>query len=429
MLLTKKIKQSKKILPQGFLCWKKEGYTQQIEIKHFLSIGRGENNQLVLDNSYVSRNHVRIEYDTEKEQFILKDMKSRNGVFLNENRIYQAVLDNNDLIRIGDLNFTFSFEKYRNKWQLDTQSENEKWNNQLSRVPHLAKSTFPVLLLGGSGTGKEIMAQMIHKNSTRSNSPMVSINCGALTENLINSELFGHMKGSYTGAVTDRKGAFLSANGGTLFLDEIGELPLHLQSKLLRALECQEIKPVGSDKVFKIDVRMIAATHQDLKSKIKVKEFREDLYYRLNVVSITLPDLKDRMEDFNRFLEAFSMEYGVSFSSLAIKELKKYSWPGNIRELKNFVSRAKALFTTNEIKKEDVLFLLDGEETTDSNQDENLYKESLTLKEIEQNVIKRLLKKHNGRKVNVASELGIPRSTLNDKLTKYDIDAKQFKSV
>ena len=426
MLVTKKIAANKKSLPYGFLIWKNQKYTEQKEIKGFLSIGRGETNQLVLDDDYVSRHHARIEYKEDKELFILKDMNSKNGVFLNGNRIYQAALGHNDLIKIGQQVFTFSFERYNQKWQLATQSANEKWNEQLARLPHLAQNNFPILILGSSGTGKEVLSQLIHKNSSRSENTMVSINCGALTESLVESELFGHVKGSYTGAVSDRKGAFLSAKNGTLFLDEIGELPLSLQPRLLRAIETQEIKPVGSDRVLKTDVRIVAATHQNLKEKVEKKEFREDLYYRLNVVTIQVPNLQDRMQDFENFLEVFSMEQGISFSDLAVEELQKYSWPGNIRELKNIVARAKALFGNRTVDKKMAQTLLNQEESTNSSNVD--LKTSLNLKEIEKKLILNLLKKYRGHQTKVASELGMPRSTLNDRLNRYNIDARTFKN-
>ena len=426
-MLTKKIRSPINHRSQGFLCWKKQGYTEQREISDFLSIGRGETNQLILQDPFVSRHHARIEYKKEKGFFILKDMNSKNGLFLNGNRIYQAVLSDKDAIKIGETVFFFSFERYNNTWQLTTQSANETWNDQLARIPHLSQNDYPVLLQGASGTGKEIMARLIHKHSPRNQSPIVTINCGALTESLVESELFGHTKGSYTGALNNRQGAFLSANGGTLFLDEVGELPLTLQPKLLRAIEYQEVKPVGSDKTLKTDVRVIAATHQDLTEKIRKHQFREDLYYRLNVISIKIPNLRDRMEDFDNFLEMFSVKYGVSFSKTAIEYFKQYPWPGNIRELKNTVLRAKALFATQAVDREKARLLLDN--------GENLIKKARTtkvastLKEMERNVMINLLKKHAGHQTKVAKELDIPRSSLSDRLGKLRINPKTFKPM
>ena len=427
-MLTKKIQPSVNHQPLGFLSLQKRGYMEQREVSDFLSIGRAETNQLVLEDEFVSRHHARIEYKKDKRLFILRDMNSRNGLFLNGSRVYQAVLSDKDIIKVGETSFLFSFERYNNKWRLATQSANDSWNDQLARVPHLSQNDYPVLLSGASGTGKEIMARLIHKNSLRNQNPIVTINCGALTESLVESELFGHTKGSYTGALNDRRGAFLSANGGTLFLDEVGELPLALQPKLLRAIEYHEVKPVGSDRTFKTDVRIISATHQNLMEKTKKNQFREDLYYRLNVISLKIPNLKDRMEDFVGFLEMFSMEYGVCFSNSAVQYLKKYPWPGNIRELRNTVARAKALFREKVIDREKTKLLLDEREDIKKPSAAWMrFGKARTLKEIEKRVIINLMEKYDGHQSKVADELGIPRSSLSDRLGKHRIDPRSFK--
>ncbi len=418
-MLTIKIDHNYKNQSVGFLNWSKEKHNEQIEVKNFLSIGREAKNLLTLDDSCISRHHARIEKKEDSGFFILKDMNSRNGVFLNGNRIYQAVLSHNDKIQIGNVSFTFSYEKYNPRWLFNSRSFNEKWNQQLSRIPHLAQTDCPILILGPSGTGKEIVAQMIHKNSHRNKAPLVSVNCSALTESLVESELFGHTKGSYTGAIKDRKGAFIAATNGTLFLDEIGDLPLNLQPKFLRAIEYQEIKPVGSDNNLKTNVRVISATHQDLKSKSEEKEFREDLYYRLNVVSISIPALKDRMEDFEPLLHNFTLKEGVVFSTKAIDILKSYSWPGNIRELKNTVSRAKALFRNEVIDEEKTSFIL--------HQGEKEQNTAITLKKLEKKAIITSLKRFKGNQSKAALTLDIPRSTLYDRIQEHGINVKEFK--
>ncbi|MGI9548935.1 MAG: sigma 54-interacting transcriptional regulator [Bdellovibrionales bacterium] len=418
-MLTTKIKIPNKSQSVGFLCWDKGGHIESREVKNFLSIGRESTNLLSLEDHFVSRHHARIEKDTSSGFFILKDMQSRNGVFLNKNRIYKAVLSHNDKIQIGNLQFTFSFEKYNHKWKLSAQSLNQKWNEQLSRIPHIAQTNCPILILGPSGTGKEVLAQTIHKASSRNQSPLVSVNCSALTETLVESELFGHTKGSYTDAIKDRKGAFLAASKGTLFLDEIGDLPLKLQPKFLRAIEYQEIKPVGSDLTLKTDVRIISATHQNLKSKAEENEFRKDLYYRLNVISIPIPALKDRMEDFESLLNSFTLKEGVTFSTKAIEILKSYHWPGNIRELKNMVARSKALFTNETIDSEKVSFLLDQGEKEESS--------FTTLKGLEKTAITNSLKRFKGNQSKVANALDIPRSTLHNRIQEHEINVNKFK--
>ena len=419
-MLTKKIKEAQNSLPQAFLYWKKENGMEQTEVKNFLSIGREKANLLVLNDTFVSRSHARIEKKAEKGLYLLRDMNSQNGVFLNGSRIHQAILNNNDNIQIGKTQFTFSFERYNHKWKMISQSHNKKWNETLSRIPHLALSDAPVLILGPSGSGKELVAQMIHNYSKRCRENMVSINCSALTENLVESELFGHKRGSYTGSIGDRKGAFLTASKGTLFMDEIGDLPLPLQPKLLRAIEYKEVKPIGSDLTFKTDVRMISATHQDLKSKAEKNEFRKDLYFRLNVVTITIPALCDRMEDFEPLFKYFCLIYGVTFSREALSTLKSYHWPGNIRELKNIVERAKALFPSEALDKEKTIMILDGLEKENKKKEDPLWL-------LEKKSIIKALKSYNGNQSKASWLLDIPRSSLHDKIRDYKINVAQFK--
>ena len=419
-MLTKKLKEQQSPLPHAFLYWKQNNCMEQKEVKDFLSIGRESKNILVLDDHFVSRSHARIEKKDKKGMYLLRDMSSQNGVFLNGSRIHQAILNHNDSIQIGKTQFTFSFERYNHKWKMISQSRNKKWNETLSRIPHLALSDAPILILGPSGSGKELIAQMIHNCSKRSQANMVSINCSALTENLVESELFGHKRGSYTGSLGDRKGAFLTASNGTLFMDEIGDLPLQLQPKLLRAIEYKEIKPIGSDFSLKTDVRIISATHQDLKSKAKENEFRRDLYFRLNVVGVVVPSLRDRMEDFEHLFQYFCLIYGVTFSSQSVRLLKDYHWPGNIRELKNTVERAKALFQSEILDKEKTLTILDHMEVENKSQEEPLWL-------LEKNSIIKALKMHHGNQSKVSHFLDIPRSSLHDKIKSYQINVSQFK--
>ena len=419
-MLTKKLKEQQSPLPHAFLYWKQNNCMEQKEVKDFLSIGRESKNILVLDDHFVSRSHARIEKKDKKGMYLLRDMSSQNGVFLNGSRIHQAILNHNDSIQIGKTQFTFSFERYNHKWKMISQSHNKKWNETLSRIPHLALSDAPILILGPSGSGKELIAQMLHNCSKRSQANMVSINCSALTENLVESELFGHKRGSYTGSLGDRKGAFLTASNGTLFMDEIGDLPLQLQPKLLRAIEYKEIKPIGSDFSLKTDVRIISATHQDLKSKAKENEFRRDLYFRLNVVGVVVPSLRDRMEDFEHLFQYFCLIYGVTFSSQSVRLLKDYHWPGNIRELKNTVERAKALFQSEILDKEKTLTILDYMEMENKSQEEPLWL-------LEKNSIIKALKMHRGNQSKVSHFLDIPRSSLHDKIKSYQINVSQFK--
>lgn len=207
----------------------------------------------------------------------------------------------------------------------------------------VASSQAPVLILGASGTGKEVLAQLIHRWSPRADGPLVAANCAGLPESLIESELFGHTKGAFTGASEPRQGFFRTASGGTLFLDEIGELPLHLQPKLLRALESGEITPVGSDAPVAVDTRLVAATNRDLSQEVQQGRFREDLYYRINVIELLVPSLTERQDDILPLARQFSAEFAgapVRLSPQAMQCLLAYGWPGNVRELRNAIQRA-----------------------------------------------------------------------------------------
>ena len=430
-MLTQKLRTKLSGQSYGFLRWSEGPQVKQKEIDSFISIGRGKENLITLDDDFASRRHCRIQKQ-DGTGFVLQDMNSRNGTFLNGSRVFRALLKNNDRIQLGKRTFIFSFERFDDHWNIHTESKNPEWSRQLKSLPDMAKSNMPVLITGPSGTGKEMLAKLIHRYSHRSEGPMVSINCSALSESLIESEFFGHVKGSYTGALTSRQGAFMSAKGGSLFLDEIGDLPVHLQPKLLRALEYQEIRPVGSDKVTKTDVRIIAATHQDLKLKVAKGAFRSDLFFRLYVLNLSPPFLKDRMEDFRDLLDFFSNEYNISFSSRAVRALRQHSWPGNIRELKNTVARAKALFAGSVVEEKDIKTLLypavlKCTSAIEEEEEEESEGGMPTIKKMERNFILKTLILYKGNQKRVAEELGLAPSTLSAKLRKYHIRFKDYK--
>ena len=226
----------------------------------------------------------------------------------------------------------------------------EKISEVIGMIAQVAPVDISVLVTGESGCGKEVVAKAIHKHSKRSFTPMVTVNCGAIPEGIIESELFGHKKGSFTGASDDRKGYFEQANKGTIFLDEIGEAPLETQVKLLRVLETGEYMRVGESKVRRTDVRVIAATNKTLSDLVKKEKFRQDLYYRLKTVNIHIPSLRERVEDINAFVERFALEFTRSneilyrgFMPDSVRIMKQYDWPGNVRELKNFVEKIMVL--------------------------------------------------------------------------------------
>ena len=409
-------------LSKAFILWKNSEQKNLQEIGDFLSLGRDPANQVNINDIYTSARHARIE--KKADAFFIKDLRSRNGTYVNGVKVQEAELKDNDHILVGKSEFLFVSESTLENSKGTLNSKNTLWNEQLSKIPAVAQSDLGVLLLGPSGSGKEVLAKLIHEQSSRRMAPMVCVNCSALSESLVESELFGHLKGSFTGATVDRKGAFEAARGGTLFLDEIGDLPLSLQPKLLRALENRQIRPVGSDRDIDTNVRIIAATHHDLRARVREEKFRADLYFRLNVVQIHTPALKDRMEDFDTLFYYFAKANKVCFSFAAIEKLKEHSWPGNIRELRNTVQRAKALFGQQELQPEQIPLLI---EKAAENQ-RGPYISKSFIKEIEHEMIVSRLRANQGNQRQTASELGIPKSTLHDRIKSYGIDVKQFKA-
>jgi two-component system response regulator HydG len=271
------------------------------------------------------------------------------------------------------------------------------------------------MLEGPSGTGKELVARAIHRLSPRAKGPFVAVELAAITPSLLESELFGHERGAFTGAVSRRIGRFESANHGTIFLDEITEMPLELQVKLLRVLQEREFQRLGSNDTVKTDIRIVAATNRDLAAYVRAGNFREDLYYRLNVIDIKLPALKDRSGDIpllvNRFLKEFG---GKSISSEAMKALESYSWPGNVRELRNAVEKMSVLSTTGEIGIDDVPDEIKGSSAT-------LLSTEGTLGDTEKAKILAVLDEVGGNRTKAAEKLGISRRTIYRKLEEYGL--------
>lgn len=309
----------------------------------------------------------------------------------------------------------------------DVIGSNVKMQEMLSTVRKVATTDVPVLITGESGTGKELIAQTIHEKSLRKDKPFVPINCGAIPENLMESELFGHEKGAFTGAHVKRKGRVELAEGGTLFLDEIGDLPLPLQVKLLRFLQDHKIERVGGRETIDVDVRVIAATNKDLSKLISEGQFREDLYYRLAVVHIPLPPLRERREDIlllaKAFIDKFSTEQAgkKTYSKEALSSMEAYDWPGNVRELENKVRRAITLSEGLVVSPVD-LGLEAPPQTLVPLQDAI---EILDLKkareEVEAAIINKALHKHNWNISKAAEELGLTRPTLYSMMKKFGI--------
>lgn len=352
-------------------------------------------------------------------------------------------------------------EYFRDRFQTENElhgivGSHSKIQDLLRMVARLKDTRTPVLISGESGTGKELIARAVHFRGGYSKQPFVAVDCGSLVPTLIESELFGHEKGAFTGAIKAKQGLFQAANGGTIFLDEIGELPLDLQAKLLRVLQEKEVRPVGSNKATKVDVRVIAATNRDLEKAYQDGSFRKDLYFRLNVVTVHVPPLRERRSDIpllaQYFLDRFAPEAQVRIDSAAMNAMLGYDWPGNVRELENCIERAIALGDRQTIRLEDlpssILRASAGVHDVQAEEREvpasaylasydasfptapssmvasGAVPNSSDLEEIEKQTIQRVFDEVNGDKVLAGKLLGISRATLYRKLKRYHIELK-----
>lgn len=331
----------------------------------------------------------------------------------------KRLISDNELLR-SQLREKYSFENLVGR--------SEAMIGLFSMINRVKDSRATVLILGETGAGKEVVARAIHYNSVRAGKPFMPVNCGALNEALLESELFGHVRGAFTGAVRDRAGVFEAADGGTIFLDEVGDVSMGLQQKLLRVLESGEIQPVGSTSRKTVDVRVLAATNKDLDEMTFRGDFREDLYYRLDVVSLNVPPLRDRKEDVavlaQHFLEKFRVENQKPISRVspeAVRFLEDYRWPGNVRELENTISRATLLETSGEITPESLPEKIRNRSPKSAESDEDMQ----TLEEAGKRYILRILEKTGGNKAKAAEILGINRTSLWRMINRLDIKPKE----
>jgi two-component system, NtrC family, response regulator len=292
-------------------------------------------------------------------------------------------------------------------------------------VRKVANTDATVLITGESGTGKELIAKALHSLSSRKPAPFVPINCAAIPRDLLESELFGHVKGAFTGAVRDKTGKFKLADGGTLFLDEVGELPLDLQPKLLRVLQEKVVEPVGGTETHQLDVRVVAATNLDMEQAMLEGRFREDLYYRLSVIPIHIPPLRERKDDIPLLLKHFAAKHGaeeVTFSNEAVKALVAYPWPGNVRELENTVERLLILREGNNIAVGNLPEKVRGIYKPDTSRSVvNLPADGYSLEQLEQEVVLAALERSDWNQTAAARFLRIPRHVLIYRMEKYEI--------
>ena len=330
----------------------------------------------------------------------------------------------------------------RDQWEkMGLVGESPAFKRVLSLIEKVAESDVTVLIRGESGTGKELVARAIHRLSKRSEKEMIAVNCPALPEHILESELFGYVKGAFTGAVSDKKGLFVVADGSTIFLDEVGDIPLPIQTKLLRVLQEKEVRPLGSTKTIPVDVRVIASTNQDLEAKITEGTFREDLFYRLNVVTITLPPLRERGEDIIllavHFLRKYSQKYGregLSFSPEALEYLLQCPWKGNVRELQNAVKRAVLLANGDLITPQD---LKEHLQSPAPNQFTKIGAEYLNkpyheakkeiLTSFSKKYVEYLLTKTQGNVTQAARLAGLERQSFQRLMRQYGIKSQDFR--
>jgi DNA-binding NtrC family response regulator len=392
-----------------------------------VSLGKDPVNDVALDDPFVSARHLRIE--ARDGRWLVSDLGSTNGTWVGGVRVERAALELGAVLRLGDVEVVL---EPRGR---EARERPEPFEGMLSTDPvmremfdlvqRVGASDAAVTILGDTGTGKELVARALHARSPRVAGPFIPVNCSAIAETLIESELFGHEKGAFSGAEKQRKGAFEEADGGTLFLDEIGELPIDLQPKLLRVLELGEVKRVGSSRPLTVNVRIVAATHRDLRAQVRAGKFREDLFYRLCVVPITVPPLRRRRGDVRLLAEAFLQRaapraLSLRWSEEALQRLEAYDWPGNVRQLRNVVQRA-LLFRGEgrDIAASAVTFEDTRAEPTEGGDDGVLWVKGLTMEEIEREAIRLALRRNGGRRAAVVKELQIAKSTVLKRIQQW----------
>lgn len=417
-------------------------------VKTSTKVGKKENNDFIVIDTTVSRNHIEIEYTS--DSFLLRDLESTNGTYVNGTRVKESYLVPGDRIRLG--NTTLEFVAFEEKVKIEP-SDKEIFGAMVGKslkmrqifgiLEKISPTLATCIIEGETGTGKELVARAIHENSPRKNKPFIVFDCGAVAPNLIESELFGHEKGSFTGAIKSRRGAFEEATGGTIFLDEIGELTLDLQPKLLRALESREIRRVGATLPIPIDVRVVCATNRNLRKEVAEGRFREDLYYRLSVVKILIPSLRERPEDIPLIVEKFLLNGKfnkntdgtlriLKVDDDALKALQRYQWPGNVRELQNIVERATATSEKDAIVKENIDFVFSELEREEERTEKLQVMKDVPFKEAKQKIVEvferdyliDLLRRNNYNLSKAAREAGIDRKHIRNLLKKYGIPTK-----
>ena len=394
-----------------------------------VSVGSLPGNDVVLDDPFVSGRHLRI--DRPAGRWEVADLGSTNGTLLGGVRVYRCELPPGLPLTVGDSEMVLEPGaaregrlpgSYEGMFSVDP-----GMRRVFDLVDRIAPASESVVILGETGTGKELVARALHARSPRRDGPFIPVNCAAIPETLMESELFGHEKGAFSGAERQRKGAFEEADGGTLFLDEIGEMALDLQAKLLRALESGEVKRVGSSRPIQVSVRVLSATHRDLSAQVRAGRFREDLFFRLCVVPLNVPPLRARQGDVRalaqRFLDAAAPRgLQLAWSEEALRRLETYDWPGNVRQLRNVVQRALLLRGEGSVLPASAVTFEDLRPSSGPGGDDaTLYLPGLTMEDVEREAIRLSLRRHRGRRSAVVRELGIAKSTVMKRIAQWKL--------
>ncbi|RMF56790.1 MAG: GAF domain-containing protein [Calditrichaeota bacterium] len=341
----------------------------------------------------------------------LEAFANQSAIAIENARLMESLRSENELLK-GEFHRIYAFKEII--------ARSKSMEQVLQLMGKVLSNTAVVLITGETGTGKELVARAIHYNGPRKDKPFVPVNCAAIPENLLESELFGYKKGAFTGAATDKKGLIELANGGTLFLDEIGELPLSLQVKLLRFLQEREIMRLGDERPIKVDVRIITATHRNLKQEVTEGRFREDLFYRLNVIEIHLPPLRERKKDIPLLAQHFLKKYSKQtdkqvkgFTPEALDKLINYAWPGNVRELENTIERAVILASHQFIEEEDIVL--------SSVADNSEIEPGMTLEEVSRILLQKTLNAFDGNKTKAAEAMGVSLRWVHYKMKEWNL--------
>jgi transcriptional regulator with PAS, ATPase and Fis domain len=390
-------------------------------------LGASSANDVVLDDEHASRFHCEIRKTS--EGYFLRDLGSMNGTRVGEVDVKECLLRSGAVITIGGTHIRFLADDGKPEEFLVAKSDS--FGNLVGKslrmrevfgvLERIVATDLTVIIGGETGSGKDVMARAIHAASTRADKPFVVFDCGAVAPSLIESELFGHVKGAFTGANENHDGAFVRAQRGTLFLDEIGELSPPLQPKLLRALEARTIRPVGGGKEIPVDVRILAATNRDLEEAVKNGSMRQDLFYRLSVVTIQIPALRERMDDLSvlvdKMLEGRAKRLRLAPDALSL--LEQHDWPGNVRELRNVIESAAAVSDTDTIEAKHLVLFHPHRDERAKTPSVELFLAGKSLESIEREAITATLERCGGNRARAARELGISASTLYEKLKKY----------